>query len=193
MPYFGCWGCWRTQRSAYLTKVEWAERMASSRPCLPSRKPALSRYILRKQPTAWTSPGRGILLAAGGALIGPGAGVAGGFDQVVFQIPVGVVEEVALQVDDLHVGAHLHLLVYQRLVVAGQRLGVEAQHPIRVPAAVADEAAEHPGEARDGVDGVAGRVGHDPWMASLSSGVSRSSASSHSTHSDWTWDWARRR
>jgi hypothetical protein len=31
--------------------------------------------------------------------------------------------------------------VYQRLVVAGQRFGVEAQHPIRVPAAVADEAA----------------------------------------------------
>ena len=27
---------------------------------------------------------------------------------------------------------------------------------------MADEAAEHPGEARDGVDGVAGRVGHDP-------------------------------
>ena len=79
----------------------------------------------------------------------------------MLQIPVGEVEQVAVQVDDLHVGAHLHLLVHQRLVVAGERPGVEAQHPIRVPAAVADEATEHPGEAGDGVDGVAGRTGHD--------------------------------
>ena len=78
----------------------------------------------------------GALLATGGALIGPGPCVAGGFDQIVFQIPVGEVEQVAVQIDDLHVGPYFHLLVYQHLVVTGERLGIEAQHPIRIPAAV---------------------------------------------------------
>ncbi len=102
----------------------------------------------------------GTLLAASGALIGPGAGITGRFDQIVLQIPIGEVVQVAVEVDDLHVGAHLHLLVHQRLVVAGERLGIEAQHPIRIPAAVADKAAKDPGEARQRVDGVAGRIGH---------------------------------
>ena len=65
-----------------------------------------------------------------------------------------------MNIDDLHVGPHFHLFVHQRLVVAGERLGIEAQHPIRIPAAVADKAAKHPGEAWDRVDGIAGRIGH---------------------------------
>src|SRR5690606_24003068 len=96
----------------------------------------------------------GALLATGGALIGPGPGIAGGLHQIVLQIPVGEVEQVAMDIDDLHVGPYFHLLVYQHLVVTGERLGIEAQHPIRIPAAVADEAAKYPGEARDRVDGV---------------------------------------
>ena len=106
--------------------------MASRRPCLPSRKPALSRRHLEEATDGVDQPWPRIPLPRGRYADRPRLrGIAGGFHQIVFQIPVGEVEQVTLQVDDLHVGAHLHLSRTSACVVAGQRLGIEAQHPIR--------------------------------------------------------------
>ena len=48
--------CSLSHKSAYFTKVEWAESTASRKPCFPSKKPAFKMYILTKQPIAWLTP-----------------------------------------------------------------------------------------------------------------------------------------
>ena len=128
------WGCWRTQRIGVFDEGGVGGRMASSRPCRRRETGLGQGHILRKPADGVDQPWPKIPSCRGRcADQAHAAGIAGGFDQVVFPDPGGVlVERVALQVDDLHVGAHLHLLVYQRLVVAGRRQqGGGAQHPIR--------------------------------------------------------------
>ena len=44
--------CSLSHKSAYFTKVEWAESTASRKPCFPSKKPAFKMYIFTKQPMA---------------------------------------------------------------------------------------------------------------------------------------------
>ncbi len=56
-------------------------------------------------------------------------------------------QQIASQRLHLHALIQFHLLMHQRIVVAGQPGWIEAQHAIRIPAAMADVSAKDPVQA----------------------------------------------